>query len=107
MRPGADARAPITTRAEEGRLMTHDRHEPFDSAASAGVFLAAEAAVLAARAQLLREAIDTVDARMRETSEKLCRLRMSFPLPASDRVECQDSGSRPGEECASSQDARE
>ncbi|MEU4657780.1 hypothetical protein AB0G32_28250 [Streptomyces sp. NPDC023723] len=106
VRSGAGPRAPITTPAEEGRLMTHDRHEPVDSAASAGVFLAAEAALLEARAQLLRDAIDTLDARMREASEKLCLLRMPLPLPAADRVERQDSGSRRGDEYASSQDVR-
>ncbi|MFJ4624417.1 hypothetical protein [Streptomyces sp. NPDC088812] len=73
--------------------MTHDHHEPFDTAA-AGVTLAAEAAVLEARAHLLREAIDTVDARMRETSEKLCRLRLSCPAPAAEEAQRQDGGDR-------------
>ncbi|ROQ60170.1 hypothetical protein EDD93_7597 [Streptomyces sp. 840.1] len=87
--------------------MTHDRHESFDSAASAGVLLAAEAAVLEARAQVLQDAIDTLDTRMREASEELRRLRMSLPLPGLDRVGRQDSGSRRGEEYASLQDFRE
>ncbi|WP_447035487.1 hypothetical protein [Streptomyces sp. DSM 118878] len=67
--------------------MPHDHHKPFDTAASAGVSLAAEAAVLEARAQLLRETIDTLDDRIREATEKLRQLRLSLPSPAADRVE--------------------
>ncbi|WP_217140813.1 hypothetical protein [Streptomyces sp. AC627_RSS907] len=79
--------------------MTHDRHEPDGTAA--GVFLAAQAAVLEARAHLLRAALDTVDARMRETSEKLRRLRLSFPAPEAD-----EAGRVRGEEYASTKDVR-
>lgn len=43
--------------------------------AAAGVFLAAEAAVLEARLRLLQEAIDTVDARIEEVSDTLRLLR--------------------------------
>lgn len=86
--------------------MTQDRHEPFDTAASAGVLLATEAAVLEARARLLREAIEGLDARMRDASEKLRRLGLSLPSAAADRVERQDSGSRRGEESASARNVR-
>ncbi|MFE2052033.1 hypothetical protein [Streptomyces sp. NPDC059459] len=40
-----------------------------------GVSLAAQAALLETRALMLREALDAVDASIRETSERLGRLR--------------------------------
>ncbi|MFF4833956.1 hypothetical protein [Streptomyces sp. NPDC001315] len=64
--------------------MTQDRYEPLDTAA-ATVSLAAEAAVLEARVHMLRETIDTVDARIQETSEKLRRLRLSLSSPTADK----------------------
>ncbi|MFJ8107677.1 hypothetical protein [Streptomyces sp. NPDC096132] len=61
--------------------MSRDPDQHFDPAA-AGVSLAAEAALLEARLRLLQEAIDTVDARIRATSEALRRLRPADALPA-------------------------
>ncbi len=43
--------------------------------AAAGVSLATEAALLEARARMLQEALDTVDARIGELSETLRRLQ--------------------------------
>ncbi|MGW2049829.1 hypothetical protein ACWCPF_32285 [Streptomyces sp. NPDC001858] len=50
--------------------MPSDPDQPFDPAADC-VALATEAALLEARIRLLREAIDTVDARIRAASEAL------------------------------------
>ncbi|WBB62479.1 hypothetical protein O7599_08085 [Streptomyces sp. WMMC500] len=55
-------------------MMPRDTDEPFDHAAT-GVRLAAEAALLEARAGLLAEAIDAVDARIEALSLALSRLR--------------------------------
>ncbi|AKZ53527.1 hypothetical protein SAM23877_0478 [Streptomyces ambofaciens ATCC 23877] len=56
-----------------GAPTTRSQDEPSDTAA--GVSLAAQAALLETRALMLREALDAVDASMRETSERLARLR--------------------------------
>ncbi|MZE69653.1 hypothetical protein [Streptomyces sp. SID5789] len=53
---------------------THRPPEAPDTAA-VGVSLAAQAALLEARAHILREALDAVDAQIRETSARLGRLR--------------------------------
>ncbi|MFG3322626.1 hypothetical protein ACGF3J_31675 [Streptomyces sp. NPDC048171] len=53
---------------------THRPPEAPDTAA-VGVSLAAQAALLETRAHILREALDAVDAQIRETSARLGRLR--------------------------------
>ncbi|MEV5900766.1 hypothetical protein [Streptomyces sp. NPDC052127] len=53
--------------------MSHD-FDHYDDPAAATVFLAAEAAVLTERVRLLRRQLADVDARIRETAEKMRRL---------------------------------
>ncbi|MFG3305151.1 hypothetical protein [Streptomyces wuyuanensis] len=55
-------------------MTSRDLDQPPDPAASA-VLLATEAALLEGRLRLLREALDTVDARMEAVSDTLRRLR--------------------------------
>ncbi|MFF7716239.1 hypothetical protein [Streptomyces sp. NPDC007988] len=55
-------------------MMSRDPDQPPDPAASV-VLLATEAALLEARLGMLREALDTVDARIEAVSDTLRRLR--------------------------------
>ncbi|MEU6449436.1 hypothetical protein ACGFY8_34160 [Streptomyces sp. NPDC048232] len=57
-----------------GARSTRRPSEPPDTAA-VGVSLAAQAALLETRARMLREALNSVDAQIRETSARLGRLR--------------------------------
>ncbi|MFF8778751.1 hypothetical protein ACF07W_15960 [Streptomyces sp. NPDC015140] len=57
-----------------GARTTRCPAEPPDTAA-VGVSLAAQAALLETRARMLREALNAVDAQIRETSARLVRLR--------------------------------
>ncbi|MFD5632069.1 hypothetical protein [Streptomyces sp. NPDC127072] len=76
--------------------MIHD-FDHDDDPAGATVFLAAEAAVLTERVRMLREQLADVDARIKETAEKLRRLQSPHPalgdearksdgLPAADAL---------------------
>ncbi|MEU6707823.1 hypothetical protein [Streptomyces wuyuanensis] len=67
-------------------MTSRDPDQPPDPAASA-VLLATEAALLEGRLRLLREALDTVDARMEAVSDTLRRLRhAASATPAADRA---------------------
>ncbi|MFG2545330.1 hypothetical protein ACGFOM_23080 [Streptomyces sp. NPDC048594] len=57
-----------------GARSTRRSSEPPDTAV-VGVSLAAQAALLETRARMLREALNSVDAQIRETSARLGRLR--------------------------------
>jgi hypothetical protein len=61
--------------------MPQDPYERHDAAATS-VYLAAESAVLEARVRMLQSTLDTVDTRIRQTSERLRRLRLAPPSPA-------------------------
>jgi hypothetical protein len=65
--------------------------------AAATASLAAEAALLEGRLSLLREAIDTVDARIEAVSEALRRLQQSVVEPADGEApgEASDTGLDP------------
>jgi hypothetical protein len=74
---GAGFRAepsPGTVRRPEDRMTPHLPDGHSDPAAT-GVSLAAEAALLEGRLRMLREAIDTVDARIATISDALRQLR--------------------------------
>ncbi|PPS85375.1 hypothetical protein [Streptomyces sp. MH60] len=65
--------------------------------AAATASLAAEAALLEGRLSLLREAIDSVDARIDAVSESLRRLRRPVTGPTDGEApEGQESGAGPG-----------
>ncbi|MBQ0850426.1 hypothetical protein J8N05_19765 [Streptomyces sp. BH-SS-21] len=68
--------------------MSHDFAHDDDPAATT-VFLAAEAAVLTERVRMLRQQLADVDARIRETAEKLGRLD---PPPPASAEEHETSG---------------
>ncbi|PSM37577.1 hypothetical protein C6Y14_41125 [Streptomyces dioscori] len=60
--------------------MNHD-FDHDDDPTAASVFLAAEAAVLTERVRMLRQQLADVDARIRETAEKLGRLEPPRSAP--------------------------
>lgn len=70
--------SPGAVRRPEDRMMPRhpDRHS---DPAAASVSLAAEAALLEGRLSMLREAIDTVDARIEAISDALRQLRSTSP----------------------------
>ncbi|WP_328891000.1 hypothetical protein [Streptomyces sp. NBC_00316] len=65
--------------------MPRDLHH--DSGPAAGVSLAAEAALLEARLRMLREELDTVDARIEAVSDALRQLRRSAASAEPDKSE--------------------